>query len=208
MKEAFDDLHGSLAVNVQLYEIFTPLFTCYRAQWLTKIGPHNYSVYGKSTYCNNVTERYHRTLKDKTTTRPEILKFFGEFNNQHWTKRFFIDIYFSFLYLLILLKYRVHKKYPRRISRGHFAAGPPPQTMPTGTSNIKKRRKWTNKMRMKWGWGWGCSTGHDPKLTSRWILSILWKNDGEHCYCQSWCFAVIECYILVEIISIFCYNTN
>ena len=186
MKEAFDDLHGSLVVNVQLYEIFKPLFTYYRAQWLIKIGPHNYSVYGKSTRCKNVTERFHRTLKDKTTTRPENLKFFVEFNNRHWTKRFFIDIYFSFLYLSILLKYRVHKKYPRRISRGHFAVGPPPRTTPTETSKIKKRRKWTNKMRMK-----VCSTGHDPNLTSRWILSILLKNDGENCYCQSWYWNII-----------------
>ena len=83
MNEAFDDLLGSLAVNVHLYEIFEPLFAYYRAQWLTKIGPNNYSVYGRSTRCNNVTERYHRALKEKTATRPEISKFFGESNNRH-----------------------------------------------------------------------------------------------------------------------------
>ena len=90
IEEAFEDLNESLIVNEELNEIMWRWLNYYRGQWLLKTGPTNYSVYMKYTRSNNLIERYHRTLKALTATRPEIAKFFGELTYRQLKKRFYV----------------------------------------------------------------------------------------------------------------------
>ena len=94
IEEAFEELSENISENEELHQIIKQYLDYYRAQWLTRVGPKNYSVHLKFARTNNVTERYHRSLKSLTATRPEIMKFFGEllYSVKYWhqKKRFFV----------------------------------------------------------------------------------------------------------------------
>ena len=77
IQEAFDDIENDLLRNVALLEIMGLFFDYYRTTWINGRGPAAYSVYKLLRRTNNILERYHRTLKSKIATKPEVGKFVG-----------------------------------------------------------------------------------------------------------------------------------
>ena len=77
IEEAFDDLQQDLLRNEALLEIMGLFFDYYRTTWINGKGTSSYSVYKLIRRTNNVLERYHRALKSKMATNPEVGKFMG-----------------------------------------------------------------------------------------------------------------------------------
>ena len=172
-EEAFEDLNESLIENEELYEIMRRWFNYYRGQWLSKTGPTNYSVYMKSARSNNLIERYHRTFKVLTATRPEIVKFFGELTYRQLKKRFYVvncdfHICLSTCSTFIWLKYRLGKNDTRELACRSFVIGPRLETAKTSVGSIKKT---TGKLDED---AWECFLKRSiPTRISHWV-----GNDG------------------------------
>ena len=77
IEEAFNDLELELRKNEALLDIIGLFFDYYRATWINGKGTKAFSVHELLRRTNNVLERYHRTLKSRMASKPEVAKFMG-----------------------------------------------------------------------------------------------------------------------------------
>ena len=70
--EAFDDLELELQKNETLLDIIGLSFDYYRATWINGKGTKAFSVHELLRRTNNLLERYHRTLKSRMVSKPEV----------------------------------------------------------------------------------------------------------------------------------------
>lgn len=60
-----------------ILQFFARFLQYFNDWWMIRVGPHRFSVYGKSHRTNNNIEAYHRVLHEHIGTHPGIWKLTG-----------------------------------------------------------------------------------------------------------------------------------